>query len=68
MNVYGEALKRLEDEENKYRVMTGEYEIRLQQLNHRQKEMEKFTKSLEDFDTLWDNSEFEEKTLFANGT
>lgn len=61
---YGEALKRLREEESKYRVVAGDYENKLQQLSERQKELEKFTKSLEDFDTLWDNSLFEEKKHF----
>lgn len=61
---YGAAVKRLRDEENMYRAVAGDYEIKLQQLQERQQELEKFTKTLEDFDTLWDNSAFDEKKHF----
>lgn len=64
MEVYGEALKRLAEEENQYSVVAGDYEIQLQKLKVRQMDLEKFTKSLEDFDTLWDSAEFEEKKHF----
>jgi len=47
-----------------YRAVAGDYEIKLQQLRERQKEIEKFVKSLEDFDILWDNATFEEKKHF----
>ncbi|MCX6706392.1 MAG: recombinase family protein [Candidatus Woesebacteria bacterium] len=61
---YGIAVKRLREEENKYHVVTGDYQIKVQQLNERREGLEKFTKSLEDFDTLWDNSILEEKKHF----
>jgi hypothetical protein len=61
---YGIAVKRLREEENKYHMVTGDYQIKVQQLNERREGLEKFTKSLEDFDTLWDNSILEEKKHF----
>lgn len=64
LDVYAANLKRLDDEENKYHAVAGDYEFKLQQLNERREELEKFTKSLEDFNTLWDNSEFQEKKHF----
>jgi len=61
---YGAAVRRLREEESKYRAVAGDYETKLQQLKERQREIEKFVKSLEDFDTLWDNATFEEKKHF----
>lgn len=61
---YGTALQRLREEENTYHAVTGDYEVKLQQLQERQGEIEKFVQSLEDFDTLWDNAELEEKKHF----
>jgi site-specific DNA recombinase len=61
---YGAAVKRLRDEESFYRTVAGDYETKLQQLKERKQEIEKFIKSLEDFDTLWDNATFEEKKHF----
>lgn len=64
LDVYAANVKRLEDEENKHHVVADDYKIKLQQLNERKQELQKFTKSLEDFDTLWDNALFEEKKHF----
>ncbi|MBI4038704.1 recombinase family protein [Candidatus Daviesbacteria bacterium] len=64
LEVYGGNLKRLEEEENKYHVVADDYQIKLQQINERRLELEKFTKSLEDFNILWDNAEFEERKHF----
>lgn len=61
---YGVAVKRLRNEENIYRAVTGDYEIKLQQLNSRQTELEKFVSNLENFDVLWDNALLEEKKHF----
>ncbi len=44
--------------------MADDYQIRIQQLTERREELEKFTKSLEDFNTLWDKAEFQEKKHF----
>lgn len=64
LEVYAANKKRLDDEENQYRAVAGDYEIKLQQLTKRKQELEKFTKSLEDFNVLWDNAEFQEKKHF----
>ncbi len=64
LEVYAANLKRLEEDENKYHVVADDYQIKLQKVNERHHELEKFTKSLEDFNTLWDNSLFEEKKHF----
>jgi DNA repair exonuclease SbcCD ATPase subunit len=64
LEVYAANIKRLEEEENKYHVVADDYQIKLQQLNERKQELEKFTKSLEDFNTLWDNAVLEEKKHF----
>lgn len=64
LEVYASNKKRLDDEENQYHAVAGDYEIKLQQLNERKQELEKFTKSLEDFNVLWDNAEFQEKKHF----
>lgn len=64
LDEYGFAVKRLRDEENKYRTVVGDYGFKVQQLTERREELEKFTKSLEDFDTLWDNAILEEKKHF----
>jgi len=64
LEVYGANMKRLEDEESKHHVVADDYQLKLQKVNERRHELEKFTKSLEDFNTLWDNSEFEEKKHF----
>jgi site-specific DNA recombinase len=64
LEVYAANKVRLDDEENKYREVTGEYEIKIQQLDKRRSELEKFTKSLEDFDFLWASAELEEKKHF----
>lgn len=64
LDVYAANMKRLEEEENKYHVVTDDYQFKLQQLNERRQELEKFTKSLEDFNTLWDNAIFEERKHF----
>lgn len=55
---------RLDEEEKKYHEVTGEYKIKIEALNSRRSELEKFTKSLEDFDFLWDNAELDEKKYF----
>ncbi len=57
-------MKRLEEEENKYHVVTDEYKTKLQLMNERRKELEKFTKSLEDFNFLWDRAILEERKHF----
>lgn len=64
LEVYGERMRKLDEEENKYRAVAGDYENKLRILNERKQELEKFTKSLDDFNTLWDSSEFEEKKHF----
>jgi hypothetical protein len=57
-------MRKLDEEENKYRAVAGDYENKLRIMNERKQELEKFTKSLDDFNTLWDSSEFEEKKHF----
>lgn len=64
LEVYAANIKRLDEEENKHHMVTDDYNIKLQKLNERRQELEKFTKSLEDFNTLWDNADFEEKKHF----
>lgn len=64
IDVYASNKKRLDEEELKYHAVTGDYEIKLQELNKRREELEKFTKSIEDFDTLWDNANFDERKHF----
>ena len=64
LEVYAANTKRLNEEENMYRAVTAEYDFKLQQLNERKQELEKFTKSLEDFNNLWDNSNFDERKHF----
>lgn len=64
LEVYAANIRRLDDEEYKYRAVADDYQIQIQKLNERREELEKFTKSLEDFNTLWDNSEFQEKKHF----
>ncbi len=64
IEVYAANIKRLDEEENKYHVVTDEYKTKLQLVNERRKELEKFTKSLEDFDILWDSANLEEKKHF----
>lgn len=61
---YGIAVKRLRDDESNYRAVAGDYEIKLQQFSKRKEELEKFMKSIEDFDTLWANAEFQERKHF----
>ncbi|KKQ15401.1 hypothetical protein A2858_02480 [Candidatus Daviesbacteria bacterium RIFCSPHIGHO2_01_FULL_36_37] len=61
IDVYAGNMKRLEEEVTKYHVVTDDYQFKVQQLNERRKELEKFTKSLDDFNTLWDSSELEER-------
>lgn len=62
--VYAANKARLDEEEKKYHAVTGEYDFKIQELNKRKEELEKFTKSLEDFDFLWDNALLEEKKHF----
>jgi len=64
LEVYAANTKRLNEEEKMYRAVTAEYDFKLQQLNERKQELEKFTKSLEDFNNLWDNSNFDERKHF----
>jgi DNA repair exonuclease SbcCD ATPase subunit len=64
IEVYAANMKRLAEDENKYHTVSDEYQTKLQSLNERREELEKFTKSLEDFNILWDNAEFEEKKHF----
>lgn len=64
LEVYAANKRRLDEEEKKYHVVTDEYQIKLQQINERRKELEKFTKSLEDFNTLWDNANLQERKHF----
>lgn len=45
-------------------MVADDYQFKLQKVNERRLELEKFTKSLEDFNTLWDNAEFEERKHF----
>jgi hypothetical protein len=45
-------------------VVTDDYRIKLQLIQERRQELEKFTKSLEDFDVLWDSSSLEERKHF----
>ena len=45
-------------------MVADDYQFKLQKVNERRQELEKFTKSLEDFNTLWDNAEFEERKHF----
>lgn len=61
LEVYAANKTRLDEEENKYRVVTDEYKTKVDEINRRRKNLEKFTKSLEDFDTLWENSTLQEK-------
>ena len=64
LDEYGAAMSRLREDESKYRAVTGESELRLEELRRRQMEIERFVKSLEDFDTLWETANFEEKKHF----
>ncbi|HUD44921.1 MAG TPA: recombinase family protein [Patescibacteria group bacterium] len=64
LEVYGANIRRLDDEESKYHAVADDYQIRIQKFNERREELEKFTKSLEDFNTLWDNADFQEKKHF----
>ncbi len=61
---YGIAMSRLREDENQYRTVTGESEIRLAEVKRRQNDIEKFVQSLEDFDKLWEEANFEEKKHF----
>lgn len=61
LEVYGANIKRLDEEEKQYHVVTDEYKTKLQIANEQRKELEKFTKSLEEFDSLWADSGLEEK-------
>lgn len=61
LEVYAGNIKRLDEEESKYHVVADEYQFKVQELYKRRQELEKFTKSLADFNTLWDSAEFEEK-------
>jgi len=61
LEVYAANMKRLSEEEKQYHVVTDEYKIQIQTMNERRKELEKFTKSLKDFDALWDDSDLEER-------
>ena len=64
LEVYAANKKRLDDEESKYHVVADDYQNKLRLLTERRQELEKFTKSLEDFNILWDNAEFQEKKHF----
>jgi site-specific DNA recombinase len=64
IDVYAANMKRLAEDENKYHTVSDEYQSKLQSLNERREELEKFTKSLEDFNILWGTAEFEEKKHF----
>lgn len=64
LEVYAERIKKLDEEELKFHAVSGDYQNKLRILNERKQELEKFTKSLDDFNTLWDNSELEERKHF----
>ncbi len=64
LEVYAANIKRLEEEESKYHMVTDDYKIKLQVLDEHREELEKFTKSLNDFNTIWDKATFEEKKHF----
>lgn len=64
LEVYAGNMKRLEEEKNKYHVVTDDYQIKLQKLNEGREQLEKFTRSIEDFEKLWAESEFQEKKHF----
>lgn len=61
LEVYAANIKRLDAEEKQYHVVTDEYKTKLQIANEQRRELEKFTKSLEEFDSLWADSSLEEK-------
>lgn len=61
---YGVAMSRLREDESNYRAVTGETELRLEELKRRQNDIEKFVQSLEDFDKLWEEANFEERKHF----
>lgn len=64
LEAYGANLRRLREDEDKYHVVAADYQNKIQKINDRRHELEKFTKSLEDFNTLWDNAELEERKHF----
>lgn len=64
LEVYAENKKRLDEEESKYHMVADDYKFKLQRLNEHREELEKFTKSLEDFNVLWDNATFDERKHF----
>ncbi len=61
LDVYAANIRRLEEEESKYHVVTDDYEIKLREVNERRQRLEKFFTSLEEFERLWVESEFQEK-------
>ncbi len=61
---YGIAVKRLREEEFKYRTVVGDYDNKLRQVSGRKSELEKFLKNMENFDSLWEAATLEEKKHF----
>ncbi len=45
-------------------MVADEYQFKIQKLNEHREELEKFTKSLENLNVLWDNATFEERKHF----
>jgi Na+/phosphate symporter len=61
LEVYAANKQRLDDEESKYHVVTDDYQIKLQQVNERKQRLEKFFKSVDEFNRLWDECDFQER-------
>lgn len=64
LEVYTANMRRFDEQENRYRMVADDYEIKLQKLNDGREQLEKFTRSLEDFEKLWAEAEFQEKKHF----
>jgi len=61
LEVYAADMKRLDDEESKYHVVTDDYQIKVQKVNERKQRLEKFFKNVDEFNRLWDESDFQER-------
>jgi hypothetical protein len=61
LEVYAADMKRLDDEESKYHVVADDYQIKVQKVNERKQRLEKFFKSMDDFNKLWDEADFQER-------
>lgn len=61
LEVYAADMKRLDDEESKYHMVTDDYQIKVQKVNERKQRLEKFFKNVDEFNRLWDESDFQER-------